>query len=446
MNTYMASENPASTSPVDESGAQGGTARLSGDSRPWLGRALFAFSLAGLPLANLVLARRGRKGGLLVQAASVLLFARAVQFVITGTAARLRTLPRLLAYAEIVGDGLATLTGFWVWVWRPFVASRQTARPRLRTAGDWVARLNAVAVAAMFVLHAVRMAIYLSPGQGRRDDRGVGAGPEGGTANLPEEVAPGVHMLSIFGSNVYFLQSGSSWVLVDTAWAWGNSGQKIRQAAEALFGPGVRPAAILLTHIHPDHDGAALELARLWDCSVYVHPDELPMTTADLAGLERFANPLDRGVILPLLRAMPRQQVEAMLANGSLRDVARALDPGGAIPFLPDWKCIPTPGHSPGHISLFRESDRVLIAGDAVLTEDAGSLAGWLKLGLRRSRPHVYAAPWYTNWDQRSTDASVPVLAALAPRVLATSHGAPVAGEAATRELRTLAVRVAGGH
>ena len=37
----------------------------------------------------------------------------------------------------------------------------------------------------------------------------------------------------------------------------------------------------------------------------------------------------------------------------------------GSIPNMPGWQWIHTPGHSPGHISLFREKDRSLIAGDA---------------------------------------------------------------------------------
>jgi glyoxylase-like metal-dependent hydrolase (beta-lactamase superfamily II) len=76
-------------------------------------------------------------------------------------------------------------------------------------------------------------------------------------------------------SNVYFVQSGGTWVLVDTMWR-GRAGL-IRSAAETLFGAGIRPRAIVLTHVHPDHAGSAAELARRWDVTVYVHPDELPL-------------------------------------------------------------------------------------------------------------------------------------------------------------------------
>jgi glyoxylase-like metal-dependent hydrolase (beta-lactamase superfamily II) len=132
-----------------------------------------------------------------------------------------------------------------------------------------------------------------------------------------------------------------------------------------------------------------------------------------------------------------------MLSQTSLEGVGRPFDPRTGVPGLPEWTCIPTPGHSPGHVAFARASNRVLIAGDAVLTVDVSSLRGWLAWGLRRDKPHVYGPPWYTTWDQCATEASVAVLAALAPQVLATGHGALMGGEAVARELRAVAERLA---
>jgi glyoxylase-like metal-dependent hydrolase (beta-lactamase superfamily II) len=235
-------------------------------------------------------------------------------------------------------------------------------------------------------------------------------------------------------SNVYFVRSGSSWVLIDAASA--NCSRLIQKTAESLFGANTRPASILLTHDHPDHAGSALELARMWGCPVYVHPDELPLTAGDLSTFQKYANPLDRWIVLPLLRAMPRRRVESMLSRASLKEVARAFDPGTAPPGLPDWECIPAPGHTPGQIALFRTGDRVLITGDALLTVDLNSLWGFLLWSLRLNRQRISGPPWYSTWNRRAAKESVAALAGLEPRVLAPGHGVPMTGDRTARELR----------
>ena len=75
----------------------------------------------------------------------------------------------------------------------------------------------------------------------------------------PQEIATGVYCLSLGTGlkqvNIYFVQSGSSWALIDAAWP--KCGQLIKTTAESLFGADTRPASILLTHIHPDHSGSS---------------------------------------------------------------------------------------------------------------------------------------------------------------------------------------------
>jgi glyoxylase-like metal-dependent hydrolase (beta-lactamase superfamily II) len=262
------------------------------------------------------------------------------------------------------------------------------------------------------------------------------------------ESAPGVYCLEvgkgIMRSNVYFVRSGKSWALVDAASA--NCSQLIQETAESLFGAKTPPTAILLTHDHPDHAGSALELARIWGCSVYLHPDEMPLAVnKDLATVKRYANPLDRWLIMPMLRLMPRRRVEAMLSKSSLKEVARALEPGAGVPGLPDWECIPAPGHTPGQIAFFRASDRALITGDAVLTVDLNSLWGMLLWTLHIKRPKISGPPWYSTWDKRVAKESVAALAGLKPRVLASGHGLPMAGNGIAGELRALAESRAGG-
>jgi glyoxylase-like metal-dependent hydrolase (beta-lactamase superfamily II) len=234
----------------------------------------------------------------------------------------------------------------------------------------------------------------------------------------PEEVAPGVYRVrtgrGALAANAYLVSSGAAWVLVDTGWPHQALG--IRLAGEAVFGRESRPTALVLTHMHPDHSGSAPELSRLWGLQVHVHPEE--MRFAPGRYLPEYANPLDRWVVGPLTRLVPPSRLEAWQAKGSLEGHAVAFAPAAGVPGLPEWECIPTPGHTPGHLALLRAGDGVLLSGDAVLTVDLNSPAGFL-----RAAPQLSGPPRYTTWDWSRAGASVDALAAHHPRVLAPGHG-----------------------
>lgn len=252
----------------------------------------------------------------------------------------------------------------------------------------------------------------------------------------PEQVAAGLYRLEtgrgIAEANVYLVESGQTWVLVDTAWP--RRGPEITTAAGSLFGSASRPAAIFLTHIHPDHCGSALELAELWDVPVYVHPDELPLAAGGY--LPQFANPLDRWLVAPMLRLMPRAKVEESRSRASLTGTVQPLGPGPEVPGLPDWEWIHVPGHTPGHVALFRGADRVLITGDAVLTVNLNSASDLLARRHRISGP-----PYISTWNWQAAIDSVAVLADLRPTILAPGHGRPMTGPATASRLASFARR-----
>jgi glyoxylase-like metal-dependent hydrolase (beta-lactamase superfamily II) len=261
-----------------------------------------------------------------------------------------------------------------------------------------------------------------------------------GTPGGAREIAPDVYCLGPRGrtqTDVYFVRSGSAWALVDAGWA--KDGPSIKRAAESVFGAETPPVSILLTHVHPDHAGSAFELARIWECPVYMHPDELPIANGDFAAMTKYAGPLDHWVVLPLMRAMGRRRREAMLARSSLRDVSHPFEPGAGAPGLPGWECIPTPGHTPGHVSFFRASDRVLITGDAVVTLKLNSLAG-----LLLQRHGLSGPPRYTSWSWRAARESVAILGRLEPNVLACGHGMPMTGAGTAGALRAFADQFTG--
>jgi len=111
-----------------------------------------------------------------------------------------------------------------------------------------------------------------------------------------------------------------------------------------------------------------------------------------------------------------------------------ALPEDGRLPQLQDWKWLPTPGHTPGHVSLFRESDRTLIAGDAFVTIRAESMLANLTL-----TPEMHGPPAYFTPDWQASRASVLMLSELEPEVVATGHGIPLRGDNMRDELHQLA-------
>ena len=225
-----------------------------------------------------------------------------------------------------------------------------------------------------------------------------------------KRIAPDVGWLPISFVNVYFVgRPGSPWVLVDTGLP--GRAHQITEAAEARFGAGTRPEAIVLTHGHFDHAGSAEELAKRWDVPIYAHRLELPYLTGQSAYPP--PDPTIGGAIAFLSRFMPSKSY-----NFGSR--VRELKPK-SVPGLSDWQWIATPGHSPGHISLFRESDRVLLAGDAFATMNMDSWSG-LVTGKRVLAPG--GAPFNFDWD--ATRASVRELAALRPNVAGCGHGIPI--------------------
>lgn len=230
--------------------------------------------------------------------------------------------------------------------------------------------------------------------------------------------APSVARVSIGFVNAYFVgDPGGRWVLVDTGLP--RTAALTRAAAEARFGPGARPESIVLTHGHFDHAGSALDLAEGWDVPVYAHPLELPYLT----GQSDFApqDPTMGGAIAFLSRFFPS-------AGYDFGDRVRPLPEDGSVPGLDGWRWLHTPGHTAGHVSLLREADRLLLAGDAVATMDLDSWTAQVTKPRTLDRPPV---PFTPDWE--ATRASVHALAALEPTTIAAGHGLPIVEDAAAR-------------
>ena len=238
-----------------------------------------------------------------------------------------------------------------------------------------------------------------------------------------KQIADGVFYLRTLMANVYFVEESGRWVLIDTGLP-GYGGTIRREAARLFSAP---PLAILLTHGHFDHVGAVERLARRWRVPVYAHPLEMPYLT----GKSPYPPPdptVGGGTQSWLAPLMPRGPID-------LGSAVLMLPPGGVVPGLEEWQWVPTPGHTPGHVSFYRPSDGVMIAGDAVTTTRQESTTDVI---MQRER--VWRPPAYFTTDWISAQRSVERLALLEPHALASGHGQPMYGQRMREQLRDLAV------
>ncbi|BCS34258.1 MBL fold metallo-hydrolase [Luteitalea sp. TBR-22] len=213
------------------------------------------------------------------------------------------------------------------------------------------------------------------------------------------------------------------WVLVDAGLrGWGEA---ILSAARARHGDRP-PSAIVLTHGHFDHVGGLDTLLRVWDVPVYAHRLELP----HLTGRRAYPPPdptVGGGLLAWSARLFPTHPID-------IRTRVLTLPEDGSVPPLPGWRWWHTPGHTDGHVSLFRDTDRVLLSGDALITVRQESA-----LAVLGQTPTLHGPPAYftSNWSDAL--GSVRDLADLSPNVLVPGHGVPMSGPSLTHGLRRFA-------
>jgi len=222
-----------------------------------------------------------------------------------------------------------------------------------------------------------------------------------------EKVADGVWLLrgDIRGSmNVYFLEDEGGVVQFDAGTK--AMTKKVRAAGERLGGL----KRIVLGHAHGDHRGTAPALGA----PVFCHPDEVVYAEDDAVQwpyLDLSLLPVPaRWIFPPLLRRW----------DGGAVKIAGTVAEGDEVA---GFRVIHFPGHAPGLIGLWRESDRVAIVSDVVYLIDSTRMGRPLPAG-EASVPHP---AW--GWDHAKAKDSVRKLAALKPSLVCTGHDAPLRGE-----------------
>jgi glyoxylase-like metal-dependent hydrolase (beta-lactamase superfamily II) len=223
--------------------------------------------------------------------------------------------------------------------------------------------------------------------------------------------------------NVFLFVDGDEVDLLDCGMNSDESVHAIRAAVSHVGATRIR--RLVVTHIHPDHYGAAGTFAGDGLADLYLHRLEVPLVNPRYVELEHLVHEVHTYL---LVNGVPEEEAE-VLSNSqrALSQVVKTTDAAvqldgaetlamGRRQLRVEW----TPGHSPGHICLYEKGEELLFAGDHMLPELSPNI------GLH---PQSTPDPLHEYLD------GLKRMAAYEPRLILPAHGRPftdAAGRVAT--------------
>lgn len=207
-------------------------------------------------------------------------------------------------------------------------------------------------------------------------------------------LAPGVWRLKELPRpliNVYLVGD----VLIDAGRRW----DRKRILAEL---EGRKISMVALTHVHPDHQGCAKVVCEAHGVPLACHEDDVDA----MEGRRPVA-----------ATSNPIAKTFAGMWEGPPHPVDRVLREGDEVA---GFRVVHAPGHAPGEVIFFRDSDRVAICGDVIRN------ISYLTLRDRLAEPPAELTP-----DPAENRRSIRKLAELQPSLILPGHGPPVADVAA---------------
>ena len=146
-----------------------------------------------------------------------------------------------------------------------------------------------------------------------------------------------------FQENCYVIGDGETGAIVDP-------GDEAARIALAVEQTGLEIGQILVTHAHIDHVGAVAPLADEYACSVLMHAEAEPM-----------------------LQQLPTQAMMMGLRFGKVPAVDRHIQDGEILEVGSlRLESLYTPGHAPGHLAFYVESEGLVLSGDALFAGSVG--------------------------------------------------------------------------
>ncbi|HHU55677.1 MAG TPA: MBL fold metallo-hydrolase [Acholeplasmataceae bacterium] len=219
-----------------------------------------------------------------------------------------------------------------------------------------------------------------------------------------------IYLLNFYFANAYMIGSKERYILVDTGFK--NSKFYIKKIIRKHFDNRI-PKAIILTHGHFDNIGSAKYFEKEWKIPVYAHIKEIPYISGKNINEKK-----DEHLKSNLVAKLSKYKYNILLDDLNVK----ALPEDETIPYLDDWRWIHCPGHTEGHIALFRDKDRTLICGDALMTK---TKITFLQSDLLSTENSIDLSK-YNPFDYEVAKKSIYKLQQLHPFLLLPSHGKPL--------------------
>ncbi|MCM3671055.1 MBL fold metallo-hydrolase [Mesobacillus maritimus] len=193
----------------------------------------------------------------------------------------------------------------------------------------------------------------------------------------PQKIAQGIYQIEIptpfpVGPvNVYLLE-GDCLTLVDVGPLTEEAWQTLSHGLKEIGYEITDIQQIVLTHHHVDHFGLLERVRKVSGARTYAHPMAVPYVELNgkfLSYHSRFFFELytECGVPEESLTVIDKFHNRTMTKFCEKSQIDECLKHEQTLPNMPEWQILYTPGHAQSQISLYRESDRVMIAGDHII-------------------------------------------------------------------------------